>query len=430
MAHQESSTRPLEGIRVCMLINNDIVRDGRVLKKARTLCSAGARVLVIGQGYKDVTELKKEPFESKILLYPSLHPYKQPRLGHEDVFWPIRVITNLTYSRLKILYVKARNFRIPRRNLFYNKKMLKPARVFEPHIVEANDVFTGKAALRIAKKTRSLLVYDSHEYFHQYFIGHNDDELMQQQSDEIEKSLFESVSLVITPSEAISEAIKKPHPSVPTITLLNSLPFEASTVSLVHSPVRLLDQTSVRAINGHEQVIEAMQLLEGKATYTIQGQCRNDSYREALECLIARLDLAGTVFLEREYTPDESIGLASQFDIGILSYPFDVPSKNLTLANRVFTYLNAGLAIAACGSKAHQDLEGFSEYGTILDITSPQSIADSLMILIENRELLSKKKHASYQWAPSFSWELQAQKYVAAYTELVSAQEDRSITDE
>jgi len=405
--------QPFKGIRICMLINNDIVRDGRVLKKARALCVAGAEVLVIGQGEKRSSRLDAEPFESVVVATPSADFL--PRLGREDVPWLIRVFTNLTYTKLKFLLLKHTLIT----NQFLNRRMVKPAVRFSPHVVEANDVFTGLAALDIAQQTDSALTYDSHEYFHQYFSGHNSDQHLQQYSDGIEEELFVCVQQVFAPSEAIAREINSRYPHLEVAALLNSMPFEPQEVLPAHHPVRLLDQTSMRTFNNHELVIEAMRLLQGKATYTIQGQCLNEEYRQKLKNIIIDYGLQNSVFLDGPFAPDEAVMCAHAFDIGLASYSFAVPSKNLTLANRIFTYLNAGLAVAACGSEANMQMPGFDEYGTILDISSPQGIVDSLLPLIDDPALLEHKKRCAYAWAAVFSWEHQAKKYVDAYKTIV-----------
>jgi len=226
---------------------------------------------------------------------------------------------------------------------------------------------------------------------------------------------------VFTPAPFISKMVHDDYPEKTVVTLLNSLPFEERATETVHRPVRLLDQTSVRAINGHEMVIYAMQSMRGRATYTIQGQCLDEGYRKSLEDQIRNLGLSEVVFLEGAFAPDEAIERATNFDIGLASYPFDVASKQNTLANRVFTYLNAGLAIAVCGSAANLSLDGFNEYGIVLDITSPQTIVDSLTPLIDNPGLLLQKKQAAFRWAPYFSWEHQAEKYLHEYQMLAKS---------
>jgi len=401
--------QPLTGLRVCMLLNNDIVRDGRVLKKARTLSEAGARVLIVGQGNEKSPLLDEEPFDATLATPPYTGDSVLKRWSPA---WIIRVIANQAYKRVGLLRRLRRGVVM---SAFFNKDMQDPAVQFKPHVVEANDVFTGLAALDIAQATGCILVYDTHEYFSGYFTGHNNDKYRQQRSDEIEENLFTHAQQVFAPSTQIAEKIKERYPAILVTALFNSLPFESSIVAPPHRPVRLLDQTSVRSFNGHEAVIKAMKKLKGKATYTIQGQCIDKRYRQSLETLIARFGLGDVVFFEDAFTPGEAIGRASGFDIGLASYPFDVPSKNLTLANRTFTYLNAGLAIAVCGSKANIELPGFNEYGTVLDISSPKTIADSLLPLIDDPALLAHKKERAYAWSQSFSWEHQAEKYLAAY---------------
>ena len=403
-----------DALRVCILVNNDIVRDGRILKKARSLSEAGMQVLVVGEGETKDPHLDHEPFEIA-LAYRSVKPIVAP---HDRGLKANALRTaRSVYRRFSVLQRLRR--RVVEEN-FLNEGMIDPAVQFKPDVVEANDVFTGEAALAIVERTGCLLTYDSHELFEGYFTGHRNNTHAQRKSDEIEARLLARAERVFTPSEQIANHLRCAHPGHDPIVLLNSLPFEEREVEKVHQPVRLLDQTSVREFNNHEAVIEAIALLKGKATYTIQGQCLDPLYRARLFKLIDSLDLGDAVFLDDPFTPDEAITRASSYDIGLASYPFEVPSKNLTLANRVFTYLNAGLAIAVCASSANTALPGFNEYGAVLDIASPETIAHSLAPLIDDPVLIAQKKERAYAWAREFSWEHQAKKYIDAYGTLVT----------
>ncbi|MCL2605876.1 MAG: hypothetical protein FWD93_01160, partial [Coriobacteriia bacterium] len=172
--------------RICILADNDIVMDGRIRKIARALGNAGAQVLVIGEGDPSgdqAAQLADEPFDIQIVQrdindWERALGYSQPRLGREDVWWPLRVAVNLTYSKAKLFLCWARlrtrysDYREKRfDSRFFNESMLRAAIAFEPDVVHANDVYMGKTAIAIAEQTDCKLVYDSHELFDSYFVS-------------------------------------------------------------------------------------------------------------------------------------------------------------------------------------------------------------------------------------------------------------------
>ena len=81
----------------------------------------------------------------------------------------------------------------------------------------------------------------------------------------------------------------------------------------------------------------------------------------------------------------------------------------------MFTYLNAGLAVAMPDVPANRNLPGYETYGILLDSSDPESVAVSLRSLLENPERISQMKAAALHAAPQFSWENQERVLIETY---------------
>ena len=119
-----------------MLVTNDVVRDARVLKEARTLAGAGASVTVIGAGEVNDSPAAGEPFVVTLVA-------PQQSTSHPN--WFRRVAVNLREERR------------------FDRRLEAAAARVGADIVHANDLDTLLAASRAARGTGASLVYDAHE---------------------------------------------------------------------------------------------------------------------------------------------------------------------------------------------------------------------------------------------------------------------------
>ena len=410
--------KPLQGVAVCIAVASDVVNDGRVRKEARSLVNAGAIVTVVGQGRKVSPSLADEPYRVVLAsqrLAKTIYSLLQRRY--------IRSVVKALKSVVRALRPGGgRSFSVRSMPKFYNAGMVDLIVAAKPDVVHAHNVYTLTAATKAADQVGAKLIYDARELFDGYFrqawalkMG------AQEQADQIETLGMARADGVLTVSPLIAAHLEKRFGREDITVLYNSLPFEEMSPEPVHQPVRILNQAGFRSTTWDHLIVEAMVHLRDVATLTMQGRFQRQDYREYVEEIIAKNGLQEVVTLTGEYDPLDSIRLAHGFDVGVGTYQPDTVSKDLTLANRFFTYLNAGVALALPDVAAHRDFPGYGEYGILLDTTNAETIAASLRPLLEDPARISAMKRAALAAAPEYSWDRQSEKLVELYRRVLGS---------
>ena len=76
--------------------------------------------------------------------------------------------------------------------------------------------------------------------------------------------------------------------------------------------------------------------------------------------------------------PDELTAFASQFDIGLALEPAFSRNNDIALSNKIFTYMQAGLAIIASNTTAQQQLlKKYPKIGELYEIGNIGSLSKS-----------------------------------------------------
>ncbi|MGZ3834694.1 MAG: hypothetical protein ACXVB0_14310 [Mucilaginibacter sp.] len=127
------------------------------------------------------------------------------------------------------------------------------------------------------------------------------------------------------------------------------------------------------------------------------------------------------VCIHEPLPPDEIIAFASQFDIGLAAEKSVPLNRDICLANKIFTYMQAGLVILASDTTAQLNLLNENEgIGRVYQKGNPQSIADGLLYYHQHRNELFKAKQASLSLArEKFNWEIEQQKFLTVVQEIL-----------
>lgn len=110
---------------------------------------------------------------------------------------------------------------------------------------------------------------------------------------------------------------------------------------------------------------------------------------------------------------EHDIGLALEFD--------NIVSRDLTVTNKLFQYLQAGLAVIATDTQGQKEV--FSHMpgcGELIHSGSPSSLADAINSFITNPERLADAKDAALVAANKFCWERQETKIQIAAAQALS----------
>jgi glycosyltransferase involved in cell wall biosynthesis len=133
------------------------------------------------------------------------------------------------------------------------------------------------------------------------------------------------------------------------------------------------------------------------------------SYRAKLESRVPAHKRASLEFLP-VVSPTALPGVIAQHDLGLALESRVPESRDLTIPNKIFQYLNAGLGVIATPTAGQREvLRTAPEAGLVIDITQTTALAQRLDALIANPAARAKLGRAARRAAEErFCWEKEA----------------------
>jgi len=165
---------------------------------------------------------------------------------------------------------------------------------------------------------------------------------------------------------------------------------------------------------GLQDIIRALPLLSGEVWLHVRGRVSNEVRTELLR-LAAEHSVAGKIVFHQTVPPIELLSRTSEHDVGLALEQNANENKNLTVANKVFFYLLAGLAVAATGTTGQRAiLRSCPDAGFLYSPGDYQSLAAGLQRYINSPALLAAAKKAALQAARDrWNWEIESQQLVS-----------------
>ena len=160
---------------------------------------------------------------------------------------------------------------------------------------------------------------------------------------------------------------------------------------------------------GLETLFQALDGLEGNWELHLRGNLKG--YEVWLE-RVCPASAKGKMKVRGLVENGELLSRIAEHDIGFAGELPELPSRNLTITNKFFQYLQGGLAVVA--SKTKGQIEAAREAGHavwLCQTESMPSLRGVLETLLENRELIVQTKKSAWEAGTRLSWEHEAVKY-------------------
>jgi hypothetical protein len=404
--------------KICLITPGHIATNPRLVKEAEALLKYGYQVHIVFTQY--VNELA---VEDEQLLYTNA-----------EVTFSVLDWTNRTFRSKFIRYTSGF-----RQKLLQVISKLISAKAFHKYLINRNynwqlkQAINSKADLYIAhnlgalpvacnaaKKNGRKCAFDA-EDFHRFEVSDNLDEYEVKLKAIIEEEYIPQVDHFTGASPLISTEYKRLFPVLKPLTILNVFP-SAKHVSVNQtSPEKRLKlfwfSQTIGAGRGIENIIEAL------------GKCHHRSFElhllgsftavitETFAALAKRNNIdPDLIYFYQPISPDKIIAFASQFDIGMASetgYPYN---RDICLTNKIFTYIQAGLAVVASDTKAQFDLlQLYPCIGKVYEKGNVFTLTQVLDFYYENRDALQNAKQESFLLGQSkMNWETEHKAFVSS----------------
>jgi glycosyltransferase involved in cell wall biosynthesis len=216
-------------------------------------------------------------------------------------------------------------------------------------------------------------------------------------AERIERAVLKNAEFLTAGSPMIADAYSAKYGVKPTpVHNTFSRDFATRDAPACDGPLRLywFSQT-IGAGRGLESVVQALGLSGVRAELHLRGR----AIAAAVEGLLVLQRSAAphaTIVVHEPASPDDMVGLAAAYDVGLSCEESTIPNHRLCLANKIFTCLAAGVPIVLSGTPAQRALAGdLGPAAVVYDVDVPEALAARLRIWAENPGALREARAAA-----------------------------------
>jgi glycosyltransferase involved in cell wall biosynthesis len=392
--------------KILILIGGHLCNAPRPQKEADTLAQAGHDVSVAGFWFdpefvkRDRQLLKTTPWQ----------------------FQPI--VDFQPHHRFTNLWIRAQG-RI-------TKKCYQRFQIFSPNLLG----FSAKAMLKVAHQFQADLtivhselgLWVGNQLLHEGFrVGVDFEDWFSEdllpearlarpiaQLKALEQHLMQTCQYCLTTSHAMAEAMAIAyHAPSPTV-IYNAFPWADRAEldgqikdrrNLKLPSLHWFSQT-IGPGRGVETLLQALPHLKTPAEVHLRGNYP-DSSRQWLEPLIPK-EWRDRLFIHPTVSNAELLSRIAEHDIGLaLEIPY-CSNKQFTASNKLFQYMQAGLAVIATDTTGQQEiLKQFPAVGEVIPHQNAIALANALNTFLNNPQRLKTAKTTALKAASALSWEQQ-----------------------
>jgi hypothetical protein len=385
--------------KVCLITPGHISTNPRLVKEAESLSQAGFRVHIVFTQYV-AGQVK---YDTGILT-------ANPEWTYDVLNWTgTSFLSKLNRLLSKLSTVVAKNeCNMLNRNFVWQ---VKKAALFTADIYIAHNLGALPVAVQAAKKNNALTGFDA-EDFHRNEVTDDTSSTDVKLKIAIEDKYIPQLNHFTAASPLIAARYKSLY-QVDCISILNVFPkaatYQANEDTMQPLQLFWFSQT-IGPNRGIELIIKAINLTGIKMQLHLLGN-EVAGYRQVL------LALADPFFCDIVFydtvAPDNVFELAKTFDIGLAAEPHVPLNRNICLTNKLFTYIQCGLAVAASNTLAQVDFfENYSVPGKLY--ANETDLSDILTSYHYNREALKKARQDSYEIGRhELNWEIESVKFIS-----------------
>ena len=406
---------PPSSMKVCLLTTMQPSLNPRLVKEADTLTAAGMDVTVVYAYMMDwASRADADLFQSR--SWKAVQAGGNPRDRRLSFHYTRlryragREILGLVPGRLAPV-----NWALSR----ITCELIKAAKQIPADLYIAHNLGALPAAIAGARKHGARAGFDA-EDFHSDMVLAADRMPVDALAAEVEAACLPECAYVTAASPAMAQAYARKYRIDRPTPILNVFPLEDRPHQFrptnPSGPLRLywFSQT-IGKDRGLEDAIRAMGILgTPDVELYLQGQWAA-GYRKEIETLAAAagLDRRQIVHLPLE-APSEVVRRASAYDVGLALEQAKSQNRDVTITNKLFTYILAGNAVAAtitAGQKPVIDRIGAA--GTCYAPGDAEGLARCLDPWLRDRSALDSSRRLSWEWGTRvYNWGVDKSKFL------------------
>lgn len=425
-------TRPV----VAMAVRNGVVHDTRVLREARALADVGYDVVIVGLRRADLGEseerdgvriVRVEPQSvlltllTKVLLAPGAADRSVKRLVRrarmlrhpgQDVVVARTALSGVFGFKSRLLRIALGPLRTGLRAYAFQVTAGRAMAALRPvayHCHDFHTVWAGRTAARIHP---APVLYDAHElYLHQNLPRFT-------RRRKVFVRFFEgmcarSAAAVITVNGSIAEYLERAY-AIPRPVVVRNIPAGTpattpvpSLPALAGSGPILLYLGGITTGRGIASVIRALPEVPD-ARLVCMGPVVRETTRDGFISLARSLGVDDRVRFEPPVAPEHVVAVSAQATVGVCLIEDVCLSYRLSLPNKLFECMHAGLPIVGSDFPEIAGLIERYGFGLTCDPADPSAIASAIRKIIDDPALASAMSAKALAAAAEHTWEHEA----------------------
>jgi glycosyltransferase involved in cell wall biosynthesis len=403
--------------RILILVGAHLCTSPRPVKEAEALASAGHDVIVRGYWYDEVlAERDKTLMAGLRWRFEPIIDFRACGLIGRWKSFSVRVNSKLAREK----YLRFRKF-TPSGLGYGTKAMLKAALKEHADLTIVHSEVGLWVGERLLDKGLRVGV-DFEDWFSEDMLPEARNTRPVKQIKTLEQSLFKRCRYRLTTSNSLANAMAEAYGASKPTVIYNTFPLaerkhlDGETLDRRNTLLPSLHWFSqtIGPGRGLETLSESLNYLSIPAEIHLRGNCPENTRR----WLTRRIpeEWRARVFIHPTVSNAELLSRIAEHDIGLALERNDIPSRDLTITNKLFQYLQAGLAVIATDTAGQREVFAKRpEIGILISGNDPKSLATAIESLLQDPNKLRAAKIAAIKAAQEeFCWEIQAQDILEA----------------
>jgi hypothetical protein len=408
--------------KIILITSSQPSLNPRLVKEADALVEAGHDVTVIYQYWNRwATQMDTKLLPKK--------KWKIIRVGGDPLnenilYWKTRM--RLKIARIFINFFGFKNNMAEMAIGRCTLQLAKKAKHISADFYISHNLAALPAAVMAAKYNSAKCGFDA-EDLHRYEMSDDDTDKDVRLKKYMEEKYFPLVNYITTSSPEITKKYESIFPTLTFTTILNV--FQKNKLKLTTNksdlePLKLFwFSQNVGLSRGLQDVLGALKILEHEQIEFHVLGFLSSSVKIQLGLIIKNLEFIKLPKITF-YEPIESTEIpffASKFDIGLATEPGFSVNNDIALSNKIFTYVQAGLAIIVSDTKAQNlFLTEYPSIGVAYEKKNSMSLASQIKNYIEHKETLAFQKNQSKHYANiQLNWEVEKGKFLSIIEDIL-----------
>ena len=406
-----------------MLVKNSFTHDARVLREAKTLVRNGYEVTVIALSAKNLPERERSADNIQIIrvsrgIGASLHAVSDPSQAKSKISKRSQRVRGLAVKVVKFVATTPVGELVQKT---IDARMRTAALSVQPAIVHAHDLDTLEVGVAVSSALDIPLIYDSHEIASQ---RNHHSSSRKRRSYDLEKQLMNNVDRMIMVSQGCADYTAEIYNIATPDVIMNCPDLREGSVNsrslreelgIADTDFLAVHQGSLQRNRGVEETIQAVAQVTD-CTLVIIGF---GQHRIALENYVAERGLNHKIKFFGPVPSHELIEWTASADLGIATIIGKSKSYLYSMPNKLFEYVMAGIPVIASNYPDMGSFVQMNDIGLTCDPESVTEIRDAILKLMNDSELRSKYAKNANVARSKFNWQIEEEKLLAIYRELV-----------